>query len=215
MMHWIDPGCLPETQGAVESFIANRHDEIDGLLVAPTGQAPLLVCTPPHLFARIEAAVKIGDTIRIRGIRPRRADIIAAAALTASNGDMIVDDGPPDEDKRKVHRGGSKPNRTDAELILRLSLFGPKGELRRALLQEGVVVRLGPKEAASVAGLLRPGSRIAVRGPSLHTKHGRVVAAEEIGPDWRRLKPARASGKEKKKNKTVHAGAFGVLAEQG
>ena len=46
-MHWIDPGCLPETQGMVESFIPNRHGEIDGLLIAAMGQASLLVCTPP------------------------------------------------------------------------------------------------------------------------------------------------------------------------
>ena len=33
-MHWIDPNCLPETQGAVEGFITNRHGEIDGVLLA-------------------------------------------------------------------------------------------------------------------------------------------------------------------------------------
>ena len=104
----------------------------------------------------------------------------------------------------------------EAEGIVRLSLFGPKGELRGALLEEGIVVRLGPKEAASVAGLLRAGSRIAVRGPGLQTKHGRVVAADEIGPDRRSLKPAKApKDKEKKKNEPVHAGASDAIAEHG
>ena len=38
MMHWIDPDCLPETQGTVEGFIMNRHDEIDGVLLGERGK---------------------------------------------------------------------------------------------------------------------------------------------------------------------------------
>jgi hypothetical protein len=74
----------------------------------------------------------------------------------------------------------------------------------------------GLGEAASVAGLLRPGSRIAVRGPVLQTKHGHVVAADEIGPDRHSLKPARGTkDKGKKKNEPIQAGASNAIAEQG
>jgi hypothetical protein len=75
MMHWIDPDCLPETQGAVEGFIMNRHGEIDGVLLGGARQTSLLVCTSPHMAAEIEAAVKIGETIGVRGIRPHRATL--------------------------------------------------------------------------------------------------------------------------------------------
>ena len=53
--------------------------------------------------------------------------------------------------------------------------------------------------------------------PGLQTKHGRVVAADEIGPDRRSLKPAKApkDKKEKKKNEPVHAGASDAIAEHG
>jgi hypothetical protein len=37
-----------------------------------------------------------------------------------------------------------------------MSLFGPKGELRGALLEDGNLVCLGEKEAIDVADLLRP-----------------------------------------------------------
>jgi hypothetical protein len=130
MMHWIDPDCLPETQGAVEGFIMNRHGEIDGVLLAGTRQTPLLVCTPPHMAAEMEAAVEIGETIRVRGVRPRRADIIAAVALTASNGETIIDNGPGDEDENEARHRGGKPSRMDAEGVVRLSLFGPRGAVR-------------------------------------------------------------------------------------
>jgi hypothetical protein len=46
MMHWIDPDCLPETQGTVEGFIMNWHGEIDGVLLGGARQTP---------FARVHA----------------------------------------------------------------------------------------------------------------------------------------------------------------
>jgi hypothetical protein len=201
-MHWIDPSCLPETQGVVEGFITNRHGEIDGVLLAGPRQTPLLVCTPPHIATEIETAAKIGETINVRGIRPRRADIIAAVALTTRTGETIIDNGPGDEDENEVRHRGGKPSRMDAEGVVRLSLLGPRGELRGALLEDGTVVRIGPREAASLAGLLCPGSPIAVRGTGLQTKHGRVITAEEVGPDQRNLRPAKApKHKDKPKHK--------------
>ena len=192
MMHWIDPNCLPETQGEVEGFITNRHGEIDGVLLAGPRQTTLLVCTPPQMAAEIEAAVKIGETVRVRGIRPRRADIIAAVALTASNGETIIDNGPGREDGHEPRHRDNKLDQLDAQGAVRLSLFGPKGELRGALLEDGTIVRIGPTEAELLAELLRPGAFIAVRGDGLQTKHGRVIAGQEVGSDRHSLKPVKA-----------------------
>lgn len=190
-MHWINPDCLPETRGLVESFITNWRGEIDGVLLTGARETPLLICTPPHMAAEIEAAVQIGDTISVRGIRPRHADIIAAVAISPSSGRTIIDNGPAN-DERESHLDGAKPSRMSAEGVVRLSLFGPKGELRGALLTDDTVVRIGPKEAASLAELLRPGALVALCGAGLQTKHGRVIAADEIGPDSRSLKAVKA-----------------------
>jgi hypothetical protein len=218
MMHWVDPNCLPQMQGAVEGFITNWHGEIDGVLVTAR-QTLLLVCTPPHMAAEIEVAVKIGETISIRGIRPRRADIIAAVALAASDGQTIIDNGPPHGDEHDSRHRDIKPDRMDAEGVVRLSLFGPKGELRGALLEDGTVIRIGPKEAASLAALLRPGSFIAVRGDGLQAKHGRVIAAEEVGPDRQNLKSIRVAKKKdepklkkRRDDEPAHFGAAGPMA---
>src|SRR5579859_5056207 len=100
-MHWIDPNCLPEAQGLVERFITNRHGEVDGVLLAGTKGTSALICTPPHMAAEIEAHVQIGDTISVRGVRPRAADALAAVALTAGSGAVIIDNGPGDEDERE------------------------------------------------------------------------------------------------------------------
>jgi hypothetical protein len=164
----------------------------------------LLVCTPPHIGAEIEAAIKIGEMIRVRGIRPRRADIVAAVAVIATNGDTILDNGPDHKDNRKVPHGDSKPERVDVEGVVRMSLFGPKGEPRGALLEDDTVVRIGSKEAAALAKPLCPSSPVAVRGTGLQTKHGRVIAAEEVGPNRRSLKRVKApKHKDESKHKKL------------
>jgi hypothetical protein len=93
-MHWVDPDFLPDTKGRVERFIVNPHGEIDGLILTYDDKKVVLVHVPPHLDREIETSVRPGDEIRVRGIRPRNADMIAAIALTTADGRTIVDDGP-------------------------------------------------------------------------------------------------------------------------
>jgi hypothetical protein len=214
-MHWIDPNCLPETQGAVEGFIVNRHGEIDGLLLAGPRPTSLLVCLPPHLTDTIGSQIKCGDTIRVRGVRPRRADVVAAVALTAGNGTVIVDDGPGREDEHKPRHRDARPQRMEAKGVVQLSLYAPKGELRGALLKDDMIIRIGTKEAASFAKLLCPGASVAVRGEGLHTQHGRVLVAEEIGPDWGSMKPTATPKHLKHKDKPKHKKHHGERADAG
>jgi hypothetical protein len=192
IMHWIDPDCLPEISGEVERFIVNVHGEVDGMLISNAKCSSLLIHTPPHMEADIESAIQIGDTIGVRGVRLRGADMIAAVALIANGGLAIVDRGPDDGHENKRKRKASdcelKRDRVEAEGRVRLSLFGPKGELRGALLDNGAIIRVGPKEAVHLAELLRPDSKVAVRGDGFRNKHGHVVAAKEIGSDLNALK---------------------------
>ncbi|HTO62885.1 MAG TPA: hypothetical protein VMM15_16670 [Bradyrhizobium sp.] len=91
-----------------------------------------------------------------------------------------------------------------AEGIVRLSLFGPKGELRGALLADGTSVRIGPKEAAHIKKPLAPGSALIVRGDGVETKHGRVIHAGEAGSTRDELAPIKApKPKDKPKPKRM------------
>jgi hypothetical protein len=74
----------------------------------------------------------------------------------------------------------------DARGTVRLSLFGPKGELRGALLADGMILRIGPKQAKEVAALLAPGAKVAASGD---TKHGRVIEVKAIGTEPGSLRP--------------------------
>ena len=74
---------------------------------------------------------------------------------------------------------------------VRLSLYAPKGELRGAILEDGSIVRIAPKEADRFAELLQPRASLAVRGEGIETPYGRVVESREIGSDLDSLVPAK------------------------
>lgn len=195
-MHWIDPDSLPETAGIFERFVLNPHGEVDGF-VMKAGTSAILVHTPPHLHDEITRHLKRGEKVGVRGVRPRGADLLAAVAVTTSGGRTILDNGPDhDREHPKVKHAAMS-----AEGKVQLSLFGPKGELRGALLADGTVLRVGPKEAGQVAGLLTPGATLVARGDGVETKHGRVIHVEALGPDEDRLKPVKRPKPKDKKPK--------------
>jgi hypothetical protein len=200
-MHWINPESLPETSGTVELFVLNPHGEVDGFVMRGENKSDILVHTPPHMEKLLTRHVKPGDKVSVHGVRPRGTELLAAVAVTAASGHQIVDEGP-DHDRAHPHVAHEK---TEAEGRVRLSLFGPKGELRGALLTDGTVVRMGPKEAEPVAKLLRPGAALAVRGDGVRTRHGRVIHAKEVGADQDDLQPVKAPN-HKHKPKHKHDG---------
>lgn len=194
-MHWIDPDSLPEAAGLFERFILNPHGEVDGFVMKDK-QAAVLVHTPPHMDGELTRHLSPGDKVRVRGVRPRGAELLAAVAVTAASGRQIIDEGPdPDRKHPKV-----KHEPMTADGTVQMSLFGPKGELRGALLSDGTVLRIGPKEAGQIAALLAPGAKLAARGDGIQTRHGRVIHALEVGPDPTRLKPVRKPKDKKPKH---------------
>lgn len=199
-MHWIDPDCLPETQGNVERFVVNPYGEIDGIILSGTTEATL-VHLPPHLSAEIEAAIQIGDAVCVRGVRPRGTRMIAAVALIAADGRAIVDHGPKDRRDEESRRGHSqRPSRLkDVKVAgkVRLSLHAPKGELRGVVLDDGSIVRIAPKEARRFAEFLQPGASVAVRGEGIETTYGRVVEGRDIGSDLGSLVPMKGQKSER------------------
>jgi hypothetical protein len=199
-MHWIDPDSLPETAGTFERFVLNPHGEVDGFVLRDKKMV-VLVHTPPHMDKEITRHLRQGEMVRVRGVRPRGANLLAAVAVTTAAGREIVDNGPDhDREHPKVKHAPMA-----AEGRVELSLFGPKGELRGALLADGTVLRVGPKEAEHVAALLAPGAMVAARGDGLQTRHGRVIHVDEIGPDEDRLKPIKKDKKPKHGHPHAHA----------
>jgi len=174
-MHWIDPECLQETRGTVTQFLLNPHGELDGFILGNDRQ----VHFPPHLSRQVAKLIGIGDKVRVRGVKPREADIVAAVQLTSGTGVTIVDEGP--------HHGGEKHEKPHVEKRpmeamgeIRLSLYGPKGELRGALLTDGTAIRMPPHAAAELASYLAPGVHIQVWGHGVKNRYGKTIEVDDI-----------------------------------
>jgi hypothetical protein len=193
-MHWIDPTHLPETKGKVDRFLLNPHGDADGLLLTDGTE----VHFPPHMSKPVLAALKPGGEVKIRGVRPRGTDMVAAVSLQAGDGTPIIDQGPPKDDARHKEGGeheAEKKHAPDAhkpmevEGVVKRVLHGPKGEKRGALLEDGCIVRMPPHTAESLHNKLAPGHKLAARGEGLTNALGTVVAAHEIGASLSSLHP--------------------------
>lgn len=176
-MQWIDPASLPETRGKVTHFLLNPHGELDGLVVGARQ-----VHVPPHLSKQLARHVALGDTVRVRGVKPRDADMIAAVSLTSAGGVLILDEGPhrngEKHEKHEKPHVERKPMEASGEVVL--SLFGPKGELRGALLDDGTSLRMPPHAAAELAAYLSPGAQVQAWGHGVKNRHGSAIEVDEI-----------------------------------
>jgi hypothetical protein len=208
-MHRLDPDYLPEITGTVDRFLLNPHGDSDGMILTDGSE----VHFPPHLSNKVRKAIRPGETIKVRGVRPRSADLIAAVAIETSDGKRIVDDGPPkdheEEKKDRKHAAKAERKPMQAEGVVQRALHGPKGEVRGALLEDGRMIRFPAREAEGLAELLSPGARLAVRGEGLATEVGTVIEAREIGASDDSLRPFKPKkpkhDKHAKHDGNVHA----------
>ncbi|MDR5740469.1 hypothetical protein [Caballeronia sp. LZ016] len=173
-MHWIDPDSLPETRGTVTRFLLNPHGELDGFVLGQSRQ----VHFPPHLSKQIARYVATGDTVRVRGLKPRGVDMIAAVAVTTKDGRAIIDEGPDHDARHRKAAVELRPMEATGEVLLRL--YGPKGELRGALLDDGTSLRMPPHAADALSDYLEPGAHVHAWGHGMKSRFGRSIEVDEI-----------------------------------
>jgi hypothetical protein len=158
-MHWIDPACLQETRGTVTQFLLNPRGELDGFILGTDKQ----VHFPPHLSRQVAKHVKVGGKVKVRGVKPRAADVVAAVQVTSGTGAVILDEGPHQHgEKHEKPYVDKRPMEMTGEV--RLSLYGPKGELRGAVL----------------FSYLEPGAHVQVWGHGVKNKYGRTIEVDDI-----------------------------------
>ena len=130
-MHWIDPDYLPEFTGTVDQFLVNKHGEADGFLLTDGEE----VHVPPHLSARLLRDVRPGSQVKVRGVRPRGVQMVAAVAIDTQKG-RILDEGPDvREDDDAFEQGQARPD--ERARHRQATIHGPKGETRGAVLEDG------------------------------------------------------------------------------
>jgi hypothetical protein len=174
---------LTETRGQVQRFTLTPIGEIDGVILTDGTEVHL----PPHLTAQLFNAVKIGDSVVAQGYRSAIEPLVVAYSITnAATGQTVVDNGPPPPGSRPPPPppGAPAPGALQATIEGRVQqqLYGPAGDINGALLDDGTIVRIGPRGAYQVAPLLTPGQHLAVQGWGLTTAYGKVVDAQAVGP---------------------------------
>ncbi|MGA2057988.1 MAG: hypothetical protein ABSG88_22115 [Bradyrhizobium sp.] len=195
-MHWIDPDYLPEITGTVDQFLVNKHGEADGFLLTDGEE----VHVGPHLSARLLRDLRPGSEVRVRGVRPRGVQMVAAVAIDTLKG-RILDDGPDAREEDALLEKGKHGPMT-AQGVVKRSIHGPKGETRGAVLEDGRIIRLPPHEAERFSELLVRGAKIVVAGDGATTSFGTVVEARKIGASTDAMK---AVGPKKPSEKHARA----------
>jgi hypothetical protein len=145
----------------VQRFTLTPRGELDGFLLTDGTEVHL----PPHLSDQLAAAVRPGDPVSVRGYRSPAAPLIVATAVAdSSTNQTVVDQGPPPRGlrPRPLPPGVQSPGAQQTSLNGRVqtSLYGPAGDLNGAVLYDGTIVRMPPREAYQFAGLLAPGQTI-------------------------------------------------------
>jgi len=176
-------GQLAETRGTVQRFTLTPIGELDGVILADGTEVHL----PPRLTTQLANAVRIGDTVVVQGYRSPYASLVVATSITDSNtGQAVVDNGPPPPGSRPPPPPPGVPAPGAQQMTVQgkvqMPLYGPAGDINGALLDDGTIVRIGPREAYQVAFWLSPGQPLAVQGWRLTTTYGNVVDAQAVGP---------------------------------
>lgn len=185
-MHWMDPDHLPEITGIIDQFLINKHGEADGFILTDGGE----VHVPPHLSSRLVRDVRPGSEVKVRGVRPRGVQMIAAVAIDTPKG-RILDEGPQvREDDSAFEKAKYGPMTVQG--VVKQAIHGAKGETRGAVLEDRRIIRLPPHEAERFADLLKKGAKVSANGEGATTSFGTVVEAREIGASTETLKPVDA-----------------------
>jgi hypothetical protein len=177
------PQQLPSQRGVVQQFTLTPRGDIDGLILTDGTE----VKTPPHLSTQIAYAIKPGDPVTIHGLHAAALPLVQAVSITDdATARTVIDNGPPGPPR------GSAALSTPSGMMevqgrVRVVLHGPQGDVNGALLEDGTILHLPPRDAYPFASLLQPGQMLVAEGMEVITALGKVMDAKEIGPSREQL----------------------------
>lgn len=166
---------LPQTKGQVAQYSLTPRGDVDGLILQDGTQVHL----PPHLGGQLVQAVKPGDTVTIRGLKAEALPLIKALSVSNdASGQAVVDSGPPVMPPQPL---GMSHQWQQAQGRIRALLYGPRGDMNGALLEDGTQIHLPPDQAATLAQDLQPGRTLVAAGYGVAGPYGRSIDARQIG----------------------------------
>lgn len=170
----------PPIQGQVTQYLLNPHGEVDGLLLSDGIQ----VNFPPHMAKDLVETVKPDDSVTVQGDRSLGGPVVKAYVITNTRSNQSVIEREPGVLDRPIVppsvRNWSLLER-HSEGVVRVLLYGPRGEVNGAVLDDRSIVRVRPHAAYQLMNLLQVGHPISAVGFGTENQYGRVIEATAIG----------------------------------
>jgi len=167
-----------QLSGMISRLLINPNGDVDGLLLQDGTQVPV----PPPLSSTLLAALHVGDTVRVTGVRMGNLPLIAQAQVTGPSGAVIVGVNPP-----PPVPPGAAPALVPliANGTVERPLYGPAGDVTGVLMRDGTVLRLPRPAADRMQAWLQPGAALSARGFGVESRLGRSIQVTSIGRDAR------------------------------
>jgi hypothetical protein len=175
----------PIATGVIRRLLINPQGEVDALLLADGTIAKF----PPHMSKELVAAIRLNDTVSVRGFREAEGTIKAFVITNEATKQQLVEHPPFEMEALPKHMRFAALARLKVTGTVELALRGREGEVNGALLQDGTVVRFPPHVAFDFANLLQPGQTLAVEGLGAENAYGRGLEATAMGPTMEALRP--------------------------
>ena len=169
-----DPAQLPAITGQVSQYSLTPRGDVDGVILQDGTQVHM----PPHLGSQLVQAVRPGDQVTIHGLKAQALPLIQALSIRGeSTGQTVVDAGPPPAPPSPA----GVPQWMQVQGKVREPLYGPRGDMNGALLEDGTQVHLPPDQAQRLTQDLQPGQMLVAQGYGLAGSYGRSIEAQQIG----------------------------------
>jgi len=165
--------------GTVKHFILTPVGSINGM-VLDNGTEILF---PPFVSTQIAYAVKLGDTVNVKGVSMASGHVVRAMSVAdAASGQTVA---IPEVGRWGKHHRRPMVEKLSAEGVVGQVLYGRRGNATGLLLTDGTVLRAPPRDFAStpLEDLAKPGAKVTASGFGTANAMGRIVMVREIGAD--------------------------------
>ncbi|MFO1037524.1 MAG: hypothetical protein U1E45_11810 [Geminicoccaceae bacterium] len=161
------PAPVASVHGTVAHYTLTAKGSVDGFVLDDGTQVRLAQRSTDLAFA-----VKPGDSVTVQGRRPADGPLFQAVEVKNDGSGVVV--------VKAASRGKKADTDTRVEGRVRFPLFGAKGQVVGAILEDGTVVRLAKAAIGSGAPDFTAGKLVAVEGVVRTKAMGRVVEVTKL-----------------------------------
>ena len=201
-----DPAQLPTVRGVVTHFTLIPRGSTDGFFLEDGTQ----VLAVPLFSANLIKTLHSGDAVTVYGLKATGDKALVMAMIVIneqSKQSVLLGDIPlmlamgqtPNHEHPSAAHDSSPPSPTTSQTAVsvpglihgrvKFPIYGPRGDVSGALLDDGTVLRVASTEGQRVSALLRAGSVVWARGSASESPLGKLLLVQAIGPRESELKP--------------------------